>query len=85
MGILSSATALLARKGSRVHRRAGNWFFVSMLTMSAIGASVAPFLPDRISTVAAVLTFYLVATAWVTVRRNEGRVGFFEIGAAVVA
>jgi uncharacterized membrane protein len=85
VGILSGATALLARKGSRLHRKAGNWFFVSMLTMSAIGAGVAPFLPDRISTVAAVLTFYLVATAWVTVRRKEGSAGLFEIGSGIVA
>ena len=85
VGILSGAMALLARKGSHLHRRAGNWFFVSMLTMSAIGAAVAPFLPDRISTVAAALTFYLVATAWVTVRRNNGGAGPFGIGAAIVA
>jgi hypothetical protein len=84
VGILSGATALLARKGSPLHRKAGNWFFVSMLTMSAIGAGVAPFLPDRISTVAAVLTFYLVATAWATVRR-KGSAGLFEIGSGVVA
>jgi uncharacterized membrane protein len=85
VGILSGATALLARKGSTLHRRAGNWFFVSMLTMSAIGSGVAPFLPDRISTLAAVLTFYLVATAWATVRLRCGSVGLFEIGSAVVA
>ena len=85
VGILSGSLALLARKGSQLHRKAGNWFFVSMLTMSAIGAAVAPFLPDRISTVAAVLTFYLVATAWVTVRRNDGGAGPFGIGAAIVA
>ena len=30
-------------------------------------------------------TFYLVATSWVTIRRKEGSVGFFEIGAFLVA
>jgi hypothetical protein len=85
VGIVSGAIALLARKGSHLHRKAGNWFFVSMLTMSAIGAGVAPFLPDRISTVAAVLTFYLVAAAWVTVKRQAGNAPLFEIGAAIVA
>jgi hypothetical protein len=29
--------------------------------------------------------FYLVATAWVTVRRMEGSAGLFEIGSGVVA
>src|SRR5690349_4604668 len=73
LGMISGTAALLARKGSAVHRAAGNIFFVSMLTMSSIGAVVSPMLPERISTVAAVLTFYLVATAWATVLRPEGK------------
>lgn len=85
VGILSGAVALLARKGERLHRIAGTVFFVSMLIMSGIGAVVAPFLPQRLSSVTGVLTFYLVATAWMTVRRKEGRIGRFEIGALFVA
>ncbi len=70
-----------------MHRMAGNVFFVSMLTMSAIGACVAPFLPrpQWSSTLVAILTFYLVATSWVTIRRKQGGVGTFEIGAFLVA
>jgi uncharacterized membrane protein len=80
IGILSGTTALLVRKGSRLHRLAGNIFFISMLTMSGIGACVAPFLPkpDRGSLVMGIFTFYLVASAWMTVRRKEGSVGVFE-------
>jgi hypothetical protein len=85
VGILSGAAALFFRKGSRLHRIAGNWFFVAILTMAAIGACVAPFLPDRISSVAGLLTFYLVLTSWVTIRRKDGRVGHFEIGALLLA
>ena len=85
IAILSGAAALLFRKGSHRHRMAGNVFFVSMLTLSAIGACVAPFLPDRGSAVAGAFAFYLVATAWVTVRRREGGIGVFEIGALLVA
>jgi hypothetical protein len=87
IGLLSGAAALLFRKGGRLHRMAGNVFFVSMLLMSAIGACVAPFLPQPQwgSVIAGVFTFYLVATSWVTVRRNEGSVGHFEIGAFLVA
>jgi hypothetical protein len=85
IAILSGAAALLFRKGSRRHRLAGNVFFVSMLTLSAIGACVAPFLPDRGSAVAGAFAFYLVATAWVTVRRLEGRIGVFEWGALLCA
>jgi uncharacterized membrane protein len=85
VGLVSGATALIARKGERLHRVAGNVFFVAMLTMSGIGASVAPFLSDRVSTIAGILTFYLVATAWVTVRRKEHSIGRFEIGAFFIA
>lgn len=78
VGLLSGTTALLARKGSRLHRRAGNIFFVAMLVMSGIGACVAPFLPDRGSAVIGAFTFYLTASAWMTVKRKAGSVGIFE-------
>lgn len=80
VGILSGAIALFVRKGSPLHRLAGNIFFVAMLTMSGIGACVAPFLPDpdRGSTVMGIFTFYLVASAWMTVKRKEGSIGVFE-------
>jgi len=85
VGLLSGAAALSFRKGGRLHRAAGNVFFVSMLIMAGIGACVAPFLPARGSAVGGVLTFYLVATAWMTVRRKEGTIGRFELGAPLVA
>lgn len=85
LGLVSGGAALVFRKGERSHRAVGNVFFVSMLIMSGIGAAVAPFLPARISSVAGGLTFYLVATAWATVRRREGQVGRFESGALLAA
>lgn len=78
IGIASGATALALRKGSDRHRLAGRWFLGSMLTMSTIGACVAPLLPDRVSALAAVLTFYLVVTGWATVHRPSGSIGAFE-------
>jgi hypothetical protein len=78
VGILSGTVALLARKGSPTHRLAGNIFFVAMLVMSGIGACVAPFLPDRGSAVMGAFTFYLTASAWMTVKRKAGSVGVFE-------
>jgi hypothetical protein len=85
LGLLSGAAAMSFRKGGRLHRAAGNVFFVSMLTMSAIAAVVAPLLPDRVSAIAGILTFYLVATGWVTARRKERTVGLFDYGAFLVA
>jgi uncharacterized membrane protein len=83
-GLIFGSVALIARKGQRLHRLAGNIFFVSMLTMSGVAAVAAPFLPDRASALMGVLVFYLTATAWAVVQRRPGVIGRFERGAAVV-
>jgi uncharacterized membrane protein len=85
-GIAAGWTAMLTRKGERLHRVAGTAFFLAMLTMSGVAAVVAPMLPEAqwTNTTAAVFTFYLVATAWATVRRGEGQVGRFERIAVLV-
>ena len=85
VGILSGATAAMAPKGGPLHRAAGHVFFLSMLIMSGIGTIVSPFLPQWSNVGPGVFTFYLVATAWMTVRRPEGQVGRFEVGAVVLA
>ncbi|MGA9335868.1 MAG: hypothetical protein WBV39_16425 [Rudaea sp.] len=87
VGIVSGSVALLARKGERLHRNAGNVFFVSMLIMAAIGAGSSPFLPvPQMANVAAgTLTIYLVASAWITVKRKGNGVGRLEIAGFVVA
>ncbi|HEY4940719.1 MAG TPA: DUF2306 domain-containing protein [Rhizomicrobium sp.] len=90
VGMLSGATALLARKGGRLHRVAGTAFFVSMLILTGIGACVSPFLPDGFlketpNVIAGIMTFYLVLTSWMTIRRKDGGIGRFEIGGFAVA
>ena len=84
VGLLSGAVALLTRKGGRIHRSAGAVFLVAMLTMSGIGGIVAPFMHDRVSTVAGFMTFYLILTGWMTARRREG-VGAIEVAGLFVA
>lgn len=81
VGLASGFAALAFRKGEHLHRIAGTAFFVAMLFMSGIGAVMAAFLPNRPTILVGMLTFYLVATAWMTVRREEGRVGRFEVAA----
>jgi uncharacterized membrane protein len=85
IGLISGATALLARKGSRLHRLAGNVFFASMGVAAAIGLAVGPFLPRMDNVVAAALTLYLIATGWMTVKRNPSSFGAFEIIAPFMA
>ena len=84
LALAAGPVALFARKGGRLHRRAGNVFFVSMLTMSGVAAIVAPLLPDRFSALMGVFVFYLTGTAWAVVRRKPRSVGRFEIAASLV-
>src|SRR5580704_11074458 len=84
-GLASGAVAMSFRKGSRPHRVAGNVFFVSMLGMSAAGAYLAFMRSETNNVFGGVLTFYLVATAWITARRRDGRTGVFDLGALLVA
>ena len=85
LGIASGGVALLARKGAKLHRVAGNVFFVSMLAMAAVGAIVSPMLHDRISSLMGAFTFYLTLTAWTVVRGRTGSVGPVERGAGFAA
>lgn len=68
LALLGGATALIAGKGGSLHRRAGQVFVITMLAMSASGALLAAWNPpNRISVIAGVLSFYLVASGWQTV------------------
>jgi hypothetical protein len=70
---------MLFRKGSGLHAAAGNVFFISMLCMSGSGAYIAEFQrPNKLNVLVAVLTFYLVVTAWMAARRREGRTSMFD-------
>ncbi|MDP3300238.1 MAG: hypothetical protein Q8M38_09105, partial [Phenylobacterium sp.] len=75
-----------APKGRRLHRVAGTVFFLSMLTMATIATVVSPLLPEAqwTNTTAGAFTLYLVATAWLTVRRRDSEVGRFEKRVVVV-
>jgi uncharacterized membrane protein len=87
LAILSGAMALSLCKGSRRHGVAGSVFVVSMLSLSGSGAYMAFVAPDgeTINVLMGVLTFYLVATAWLTARRRKGGTGLLDWGALLVA
>ena len=85
VGILSGAAALTFRKGSRAHEMVGHVFFVSMLIMASMGATLAmTYSPNRGNVMGGGLTFYMVATAWATVRRKPEEVGRMEIALALL-
>jgi hypothetical protein len=85
VGLIAGAMAVLFRKGSRWHSAAGTVFFVSMLCMSTSAIYMAAFLrPNRVNFEVAVLTFYLVSTAWVAARRKDAKVNLFDWAALLV-
>ncbi|MFZ5670919.1 MAG: hypothetical protein ACOY4K_15635 [Pseudomonadota bacterium] len=78
VGLASGALALVARKGAPVHRAAGTAFFVAMLVMAGLGAVVGAVRGQTINVVAGSFTTYLVATAWLAVKRPQASVGLAE-------
>lgn len=71
VALAAGAVALATRKGSPLHRRSGQVFAVAMLVMTSSAVVMAGFLsPNRVNVVAGSLTFYLVCTGWLAVRRT---------------
>src|SRR5262249_50382720 len=77
-GVLSGFLATSLRKGSPRHRITGNVFFISMLGLGVSGAYMAWMKSEPPNVLGGILTCYLVATAWITARRREGRPGIFD-------
>ena len=91
LAMITGTVAIIYRKGSRGHRRAGNVFFVAMLIMASAGAFMAFIkyafqgVDVQITNVfAGVLTCYLVGTAWSAARRGDGETSAFDWGALLV-
>jgi len=69
IGLLAGAVALLTRKGGKLHRRGGLVFVAAMLAMSASAVPLAVWIQERSSVMGGALTFYLVLTSLLTIRR----------------
>lgn len=79
VALLAGTVAVLSAKGARLHRVAGTVFVASMLVMAAFADYLALAIPDQIpNLLIGTFTIYLVATAWMTVRRKAGTIGLAE-------
>jgi peptidoglycan/LPS O-acetylase OafA/YrhL len=85
VGLTSGAVALSAPKGGNLHRKSGMIFVYAMLVLSTSGAVMAALKPERISVIAGMLTFYLVITALLTVRRREPGSNWMDASTMVFA
>lgn len=81
VGLTSGAVALSASKGAKVHRKSGIIFVYAMSVLSISGAVMAALKPERVSVIAGLLTFYLVLTALLTVRRRDRGFPWMDVGA----
>lgn len=76
--MLSGGVAVFLRKGTQRHRVAGNVFVISMLSLGATAVYLAIMKSQMNNVFGGVLTFYLVATSWMTARRREAGTGIFD-------
>jgi hypothetical protein len=85
VGLACGIVAMIARKGGRLHRVAGNGFFASMLVMAVFAVYLGFVRPGALVNVfIGILVAYLVASAWFTIRRPAGAVGVPEkVGLAI--
>lgn len=83
--VLAGCMALVVRKGSRLHRRSGDVFVISMLFMASGGAYIALRKSQSFNVFAGTLTFYLVSTAALVVMRKPKQNGRLEFAFMLVA
>jgi uncharacterized membrane protein len=84
IAIFAGYGAVSVRKGEHLHRLLGKVFVIAMLGMATMAASLAIFIQQRGNIAGGILAGYLVATAWMTVKRKDGQIGAFEGFAALV-
>lgn len=83
--LIAGTTALIARKGERLHRIAGTVFFGAIVLAAGSAVYLGFAAGEALNALAGILTLYFIITAWATVRRPERQSGLFEIGAFLVA
>ena len=69
IGLVSGAIALSARKGAKLHRTGGMIFVYAMMIVGITGTVMGALLSEMAAVIPGVLTFYLVLTSWLTIRR----------------
>ena len=86
IALIAGFTAVWVRKGGRLHRRAGTVFVAAMAVMAIFAGYLAVAVPGQlVNLFIAFLVLYLLATAWMTVRRKPHTGGTFEKAALLVA
>lgn len=86
LALASGAVAMFAAKGGLLLRKSGMVFVVAMMVLTSSAVVMAVFFrPEAINVVAGVLTFYLVSTSLLTVRRPVERMRGLATGFMLMA
>lgn len=82
VGLLSGTFAIAVRKGGRLHRASGNVFTAAMLTLASSAFCLAIMKSQHGNIVGSIITFYMIATAWLAGRRRS--IGRLDLAALFV-
>ena len=77
--LLCGFIALFSGKGLKLHKQAGNIFFIAMIILSLSAAYLEVKLGDF--PIMGILSLYFVSTSWASIKRQAGKVGRFEYAA----
>ena len=84
-GIVSGFIALYTLKGAKLHRKSGMVFVYAMLVVALTGTVMGAVLSEMSAVIPGVLTFYLVITALLSVRRSVLKFNWLDLGAMLFA
>lgn len=76
--VATGCAALLLQKGSRWHRVNGFAFFLAIIFLSLSGLYLSAMRSVVFTAFLSVLTLYLVTTGWVSAKRQDDEIGWFE-------
>ena len=85
VAIAAGAVALYSLKGSSLHRKCGMVFVYAMVLMTLTALVMAVLAGVRFSAMQALLTFYLVTTALLTLRQRIQKFSLVNLGAMILA
>jgi uncharacterized membrane protein len=74
LALFAGLVAICARKGARLHRRAGLLFVLAMLTMAVTADILALVIPgQQVNVLIGTFTIYLIGTAWLAAQHKSHR------------
>ena len=78
IALVTAVVAMLARKGSALHRKAGSCFTLSMMVMLVSGVAAAYMKASIDDMMLGMFVIYTVFTAWLAARHKKGETGLLE-------